>query len=78
MKDTDLIIAGVIALFVGVFAVFKNKINLKIQLGLSIICTGYLIIDLILHPESKGKFIVIIGLAWILQNFKKLKGSSQV
>ena len=76
MDDKDLIIAVITFVIIGLAALFKDKLNLKFQLVLSVVCTAYLIIDLINHPESKGKFIVIIGLAWILKNFRKLKNSS--
>ena len=76
MDDKDLIIAVIIVVIIGVATLFKDKLSLKFQLVLSVACTTYLIIDLINHPESKGKFIIIIDLAWILKNFRKLKNSS--
>jgi uncharacterized membrane protein len=77
MNNTELLIAVMVAVLIGVGVIVSHKKGVKMQLALLIASTAYMLVHAILHPESNSKFFVFIGLVFIVQTFKKIKGQSQ-
>ena len=74
MSDIELIIAFIVAVLIGVSVRIYHKKGLKVQLALQVAATAYMLVYTILHPESNSKFFAFIGLVFIVQNFRKIKG----
>lgn len=73
MVGTELIIAFIVALLVGVGVTINNNRHFKFQLILSVLGSAYMLVHAILHPESNSKFFAFIGIVFIIQKFRELK-----
>lgn len=77
MKNSEIFFAVILAVAIGVALMFGYKKGLKVQLGLLIIGTAYMVVHAILHPETNSKFFAFIGLIFIVQRWKEIRQRSQ-
>ncbi len=77
MVNENLIIAVILAFVVGIFALYRHRLSPWLQLGIALICTVYLSIEIILQQKPEGWFSILLGLVWIAQSIRQIRGSSQ-
>lgn len=78
MVNENLIIAVILAFVVGIFGLYRHKLSPWLQLGIAVICTVYLTVEILLSKEpGQGWFSIFLGLMWISQSIRQIRGSSQ-
>lgn len=77
MTDTMLLYSILALLLIFVLFVVSIQSGFKAKILFGLLGTSYMLVHALLHPASNSKFFAFIGMVFLFQNIRKLKGQNK-